>query len=205
VGGDFYDLFPLADGSWALVIGDVCGKGIEAAALTSVARHTIRAAAQHVDSPAGVLRWVHEAVLAFDPTTYCTACFGVLRLGPDGVPDRFEFALGGHAGPLLVSSDDDAPPRSIGVPGTLLGMISDPVIVDSVVDLHPGDMLFLYTDGFTDAPNGQALDLAELAALLADGRCSAPDQLADRIRLVLDHRRTVGAGDDTALMLVKVL
>ncbi|MCU1345583.1 MAG: Two component signal transduction histidine kinase, partial [Acidimicrobiia bacterium] len=151
VGGDFYDLFPLADGSWALVIGDVCGKGIEAAALTSVARHTIRAAAQHLTSPAKVLRWVHDAVLAFDPTTYCTACYGVLRLGPDGVPNRFEFALGGHAGPLLVSRDDDVP-RSIGAPGTLLGMISDPVIVDSVVDLHPGDMLFLYTDGFTDAP-----------------------------------------------------
>lgn len=202
VGGDFYDLFPLDDRRWALVIGDVCGKGIEAAALTSVARHTIRAAAQHVTSPSEVLRWVHQAVLAYDPTTFCTACYGVMTVNADGHPERFEFALGGHAQPLLASSDGSV--RSIGISGTLLGMVPAPTFADDVVELRSGDMLLLFTDGLTDAPAGEAMEVEELQLLLKEGRAGSPNELAERIRTLIDARRPVGGGDDTALLIVKV-
>ena len=74
VGGDFYDVFAIDDRRWGVVIGDVCGKGVDAAALTALTRHTIRAAARHVSSPAGVLRWAHEAIeAAHHGATYATA------------------------------------------------------------------------------------------------------------------------------------
>jgi serine phosphatase RsbU (regulator of sigma subunit) len=173
-----------------------------ATALTSVARHTIRAAAQHVRSPAEVLRWVHQAVLAYDPTTYCTACYGVLSVTADGRADRFEFALGGHAQPIFASAA--GPTAPIGTPGTLLGMVPAPQFTNYTVELHGGDMLFLYTDGLTDAPAGEAVEADELVILVNDGRDGSPSELADRIRKVIDVRRPVGGGDDTALLIVKV-
>jgi serine phosphatase RsbU (regulator of sigma subunit) len=203
VGGDFYDLFPLDESRWGLVIGDVCGKGIEAAALTGLVRHTIRAAARHTDSPAEVLQWVHQAVVAYDPSTFCTACYGVLSLRSDGGPLQFEFALGGHAQPLIASADGSVGP--VGTSGSLLGMVVDPVITDVAVDLRPGDMLFLYTDGLTDTAPSRAVDVAELEKLVSDGRDDGPDAVASAIEAAMNGRRPVASGDDTALLIVKVL
>ena len=95
VGGDFYDLFPVDGGRWGVAIGDVCGRGIDAAALTGVIRNTIRAAARHLRSAEEVLRWTHEAILTYGSDTYCTACFAFLDVDDDGSA-RLELALGGH-------------------------------------------------------------------------------------------------------------
>ena len=75
VGGDFYDLFKVADDRWAVTIGDVCGKGVEAAALTAVARHTARSASRNVDSPSDVLTGFTKPSRTYDGTNYCTVCF----------------------------------------------------------------------------------------------------------------------------------
>ncbi|MGH9132311.1 MAG: PP2C family protein-serine/threonine phosphatase, partial [Ilumatobacteraceae bacterium] len=117
VGGDFYDLFPLDDGRWAIVIGDVCGKGVDAAALTGLTRHTVRAAARHVLSPAEALTWTHEAIDSYSGETYCTVCVGFLARDPSGQVE-LTLALGGHPGPLLCRADGTV--EEIGLPGTVL-------------------------------------------------------------------------------------
>jgi len=82
IGGDFYDAFRVDENRWAVVIGDVCGKGIDAAAITGLVRHTVRAAARNATSPADVLRDVHRALSDHQPSTFCTVCFFYVTVPP---------------------------------------------------------------------------------------------------------------------------
>ena len=199
VGGDFYDVFRLSVNDWGLAIGDVCGKGIEAAALTGLARHTLRAAARHSTSPTEVLLAVHQALRDHRPATFCTACFAfITRQGTDSL--RVELSLGGHPQPLLRHSDGRVEP--VGTLGMLLGMI-EPTIANTVAELEPGDTFVFYTDGLTDAPAEQAVTVEELAALLELEGDQPVEQLADTIRAVKRGRRPLGSGDDTALLILR--
>lgn len=200
IGGDFYDAFRVDDHRWAIAIGDVCGKGIEAAALTGLARHTLRAAARRSTNPADVLRAVHQALLDHQPPTFCTACFAFVTQLHDGT-DRIELALGGHPQPLLRLADGRV--ERIGEPGTLLGMI-EPSLTSTVVDLHAGDLVVFYTDGLTDAPADQAVSVEELSSVLEVGGDQPIEQLADSIRVLKRRRRPLGSGDDTALLIVRL-
>ena len=106
VGGDFYDCFPTGDGDWALVIGDVCGKGAEAAAVTALARYTVRASATlHSDRPQVVLEDLNDAIRREGGTDsrFCTVLYISLRPRPDGV--KACVATGGHPLPLLMRAD----------------------------------------------------------------------------------------------------
>jgi phosphoserine phosphatase RsbU/P len=101
IGGDFYDLFPTdATGTWAVFLGDVCGKGLAAAALTALVRYTLRAAALIDDDPAAVLANLHHTIM-LDPETneysYCTLAYG--RLQPQPVGYRLTIAVAGHPPP----------------------------------------------------------------------------------------------------------
>jgi PAS domain S-box-containing protein len=147
VGGDFYDVFNTADDQWYLVVGDVCGKGAEAAAVTALARYTIRAAAVRRRSPAAILRFLSDAMLqqADGSERYCTIACAHLDVGAG----RLTVACGGHPLPLLVRADGRA--EEVGVPGTLLGLVPSPDLHDGTVDLREGDTLLLYTDGLTEA------------------------------------------------------
>jgi serine phosphatase RsbU (regulator of sigma subunit) len=102
VGGDFYDVFSTAEDQWYAVVGDVCGKGAEAAAVTALARYTIRAAAVRRRSPAGILRWLSDAMLAQQTEEvgrFCTiAC---LHVDLSRSPARVTVACGGHPLPLV--------------------------------------------------------------------------------------------------------
>jgi serine phosphatase RsbU (regulator of sigma subunit) len=200
IGGDFYDLFAADDGRWGVAIGDVCGKGIEAAALTGLARHTLRAAARHGGSPADVLRAVHHALHDHQPPTFCTACFGYLTPSADG-SYRLEICLGGHPEPLLRHEDGSV--EAVGVRGTLLGMV-EPALTVVTTDLQPGDTLVLYTDGLTDAPTDQAVSVEELSELLELQGDEPIEQLADSIRALKRRRRPLGSGDDTAILIVRL-
>jgi PAS domain-containing protein len=149
VGGDFYDAFTTGDGQWYLVIGDVSGKGAEAAAVTALARYTLRTAAARRRSPAAILRWVGEAMLDQGATGghYCTiacALVDVLRS-----PAPLTVACGGHPLPAIRRADGSV--EAIGAPGTLLGLLPDPDLEDREGELRPGDTLVLYTDGLTEA------------------------------------------------------
>jgi PAS domain S-box-containing protein len=149
VGGDFYDVFSVADDQWYAVVGDVCGKGAEAAAVTALARYTIRAAAVRRRSPSAILRWLSDAMVqqADDNQRFCTiAC---AHVDVSRSPARVTVACGGHPLPLMVRADGTT--EHIGVPGTLLGMVPNPDLHDATAELRDGDTLVLYTDGLTEA------------------------------------------------------
>ena len=199
IGGDFYDMFAVDDHRWGVAIGDVCGKGIEAAALTGLARHTLRAAARHSNTPEEVLQAVHRALKDHQPSTFCTACFAYVHPG-DGHSYRIEMALGGHPQPLLRRADGVVEP--VGELGMLLGML-EPELSNTVVELAPGDTLVLYTDGLTDAPPQQAVSVEELATLLREQGDNSIEALADSIRALKRGRRPLGSGDDTAILILR--
>src|SRR5262249_51166734 len=119
VGGDFYDAFAIDEDRWAAVIGDVCGTGPAAAALTGLARHTIRASAWHGATPGEVLSNLNNAVLQCGQRTFCTALYCELVPHDEGV--RFRVAVGGH--PLPLRREPHGKCETFGEPGTLLGLI----------------------------------------------------------------------------------
>ncbi|MEA2429066.1 MAG: hypothetical protein QOF37_2694 [Thermoleophilaceae bacterium] len=178
VGGDFYDLFEIGDESWALVIGDVCGKGADAAALTALVRYTIRAIAGAGKLPSEVLGLVNDAILRQrSDNRFSTVVYArVTKTDEGGV--RVEMASGGHPLPLLLRPGAGA--KALGEPGTLLGVVPDPRFHDVAIDLGPGDSLVLYTDGLTEAGAPHRLlgdqDLAE--AIERCGGTSAADVAA---------------------------
>lgn len=205
VGGDFYDVFAIDDRRWGVVIGDVCGKGVDAAALTALTRHTIRAAARHLTSPSGVLRWAHEAIdAAHHGATYATACMGVLTTpGPDvpGGAVRLQLSLGGHEHPVVCRADGRV--EALGTYGSLLGVVV-PDLRDTDEVLWPGDRLVLFTDGVTDAPGTGAITLDALIASLTALGPADPDAIVEHIRSLVESRRPDGVGDDTAIVVVGV-
>jgi serine phosphatase RsbU (regulator of sigma subunit) len=190
VGGDFYDLFSVADDEWIAVIGDVCGKGAEAAAVTALARYTIRTAAVRRRSPAAILRWLNDAMLRQDVDgRFCTIT--CVHLDTSGLEIRATAACGGHPPAMLRRADGDV--RDVGAPGTLLGLLPDPQLDDERAVLAPGDALVLFTDGITDArapervlepqqlhdalraiPAGSAQRIVEQLAALAVGKEGTP-------------------------------
>jgi len=199
IGGDFYDMFAVDDNRFGVAIGDVCGKGIEAAALTGLARHTLRAAARNAAKPDEVLHAVHRALRDHEPSTFCTACFAFVERG-EGDSYRVEMSLGGHPQPMLRRANGTV--EAVGDLGMLLGIL-EPNLVNTVVELKPGDTLVFYTDGLTDAPAQQAVSVDELATLLQlDGQQSI-EGLADSIRALKRGRRPLGSGDDTAILILR--
>jgi serine phosphatase RsbU (regulator of sigma subunit) len=148
VGGDFYDWFECDDGSWAVVVGDVVGKGAAAAATTGLARYTLRAAAFSEPSPQRVLRFLNDAILRESPTQLCTIAYARVAFGARGGA-RLTMSIGGHPLPLLLRAGGRVEP--LGEPGSLLGALQDPSLSEYDTDLEPGDALVLYTDGLTDA------------------------------------------------------
>jgi serine phosphatase RsbU (regulator of sigma subunit)/PAS domain-containing protein len=174
VGGDFYDLFTVADDEWIAVIGDVCGKGAEAAAVTALARYTIRTAAVRRRSPAAILRWLNDAMLRQDSDgRFCTiACVHIDTSRPR---IRLSAACGGHPPALLRRADGTV--ADLGGAGTLLGLVPDLELEDDQAEIGRGDTLLLYTDGVTEARAPQhTLEPEELHAVVArlpDGSAQA--------------------------------
>jgi PAS domain S-box-containing protein len=164
VGGDFYDCFATGGGDWALVIGDVCGKGAEAAAVTALARYTLRAAVLHSRRPRRALTELNEALLRQGMDyRFCTVLYASVIPRDDGA--EVVLATGGHPLPLVLRSSGAV--ETAGSPGTLLGVVSAPEISEERVVLRPGDALVLYTDGVVEAsPSDEALAPERLASFL---------------------------------------
>ncbi len=201
VSGDFYDVFPV-QGGWAITVGDVCGKGQEAAAMTAAARHAIRVIAHWNPDPVDVLAKVNEVILAGDyEDRFVTAKLAYLRW--DGSRVRVELASSGHPGPAVVRPDGRVDVLSGG--GLPLGLFPDAEPERESVELGPGDLLFFYSDGVTDArsPDMQyfedrlADELVGAAGLTAAG---ATRMIQDRITLFSqDDRR-----DDMTILVARV-
>ena len=161
VGGDFYDVFPLGDAAWGFVIGDVCGHGAAAAAVTALTRHTTRAVALLEPEPGQVLATVNAALLASDYDRFCTAVYG--HLTPHAAGASITLASGGHPAPLLRRNSGEI--KVLDAHGPFLGVIPDPHFPQITTELEPGNVLLLYTDGLTER-NPHLRDEAELQALL---------------------------------------
>ena len=194
VGGDFYDAFELGDGSWALVLGDVCGKGSEAAAITALARYTVRAAAMRSRRPISVLATLNDAIHRQHPDTFCTLAYATLEPATGVV----ELALGGHPHPLLL--DAAGRTRPLGQPNRLLGPYDHWTGTTETLTLEPGDTLLLYSDGLTDARVGRDFygDQRLIEVLGSTSGLSADDAVRVIERDVFDFASVLN--DDLAIL-----
>jgi serine phosphatase RsbU (regulator of sigma subunit) len=198
LGGDFYDLFRARDG-WAALIGDVQGKGPDAAAVTALARHTLRAAAGYERRPSGVLGDLHRALREQrSGDRFCTVAYAHMEVGEEHV--GLDLACGGHPLPLVVHADGRVQP--VGRLGTLLGTDIEPALSDVRVELGPGDVLVLYTDGVTEVRRRrtEVFGVRELTALLGDCGGLPPDAIADRIEAAVLAASEGRLRDDVAIL-----
>ncbi|MFC6016428.1 PP2C family protein-serine/threonine phosphatase [Plantactinospora solaniradicis] len=202
VGGDFYDLFPLSGGRWGFFLGDVCGKGIDAAAVTAAARYTLRAAAVYDPTPAAVLANLNSVLYQEYRTErhrHCTVVFGILV--PDGAGYTATLASGGHPPVLLLRADGTAAYQST-TGGTLIGVLPEARIVTRTVPLAPGDTLVLYSDGLTEARADTPDGRYGSDALLAFVSDLSPTTAPAVVGALTDLLATFGDGpdDDVAVM-----
>ena len=201
VGGDFYDVFETPGGGWGAVIGDVCGKGVEAAKVATLARHTLRAVAMRVSGPSAVLATLNRALRREGSERFCTAAYLRLRPLSDG-RIRVALASGGHPLPLLVEGSGQV--RAVGRSGLVLGVFDHVDIRDTAFDLRPGQALVLYTDGVTEARGAEdVFGDDRLGHLVA---ASAELSAGSIARRIVDEVLTYQGGlpsDDIAVVVIK--
>lgn len=207
IGGDFYDLFQTASGRWAVIVGDVSGKGTEAAALAALARYTVRATALHDDHPEHVLPMLNQAIgRQVSASSFCTAVYATIE--PGELWSRLRIAAAGHPLPVLVRSHGGS--RHAGGRGPLLGTFEHPRFEVEPADLARGDLLVLYTDGVIEAgtrptEEGRQFDGERLAELL--GTCSGLDaeQVAARVESRVAEAEGGDPGDDAAIVVLRAV
>ena len=199
--GDFYDLFRAGE-DWCAVMGDVCGKGIEAAQIAALARYTIRVTCTWESDPAAVLRRLDTALRADSGGTFLTATVAVLR--PDGAGGLTgTLSSAGHEPVLLLRADGEI--EVVGTGGTMLGVLDEPVLRTEPVHLRPGDLMLLYTDGVTEARSGPGAELFGdqrlLEALRTCGGQTAEQTVHCIYTGVTEYARG-NSSDDTAVLAV---
>jgi serine phosphatase RsbU (regulator of sigma subunit) len=198
LGGDFYDLYKARDG-WAALIGDVQGKGPDAAAVTALARHTLRAAAAYEHSPSAVLTLLHRALRdQRSDDRFITVAYAHMQVAVEHV--RLELACGGHPLPFVVHRDGTV--DAVGRLGTLLGTDIDPLLADVTVELDMGDVLVLYTDGVTEVRRHrtEVFGTSELTQLLRTCGGLGPDEVADRVEAAVLAASDGRLRDDVAIL-----
>jgi sigma-B regulation protein RsbU (phosphoserine phosphatase) len=200
--GDFYDLFDLGNDGWGVVIGDVCGKGPEAAALTAVARYTVRAAAMRERQPSRVLVQLNDAVLHQETDErFCTAIYARVAPAPGGV--GVSLSCGGHPLPLVLRADGAVEPA--GRPGTLLGLFDAPDLTDEEIRLGPGDAAVFFTDGATEAKHrGATLGEERLGAIVSSCAGLRAEEIASRIEDAIATFQDGAPQDDLAIVVLRV-
>jgi serine phosphatase RsbU (regulator of sigma subunit) len=195
VGGDFYDAIATPTG-WMLLVGDVTGRGADAAALTGQARHTLRTAGALLGDPDAALEQLNRALAQRSELTPCTVA--LVHITPDLATASVRCA--GHPQPLLVRDGD---PRTVGHFGPMLGAWPDSRWRADAVALRPGDVLVLYSDGVTDTvgADGRFGDERLLEALRgvrdADGAVAAIDA-------ALNAFQQGPQADDTAVLAINL-
>jgi serine phosphatase RsbU (regulator of sigma subunit) len=203
VGGDFYDLINTVEDGWICAIGDVRGKGVEAASVTALARYTIRAVTLKNDRPSEVLAALNEAMLRQLPEDrFCTAA--CVRLEPqDGSAGvGVDVSRAGHPPPLLVRPEGTV--EEVGCSGRVLGVFPEAELRDTSLRLMPGEALVLYTDGVTEArsPDGDFFGEGRLRHLLGSCADCDAETLAGRIKdTVLDFQEGYPRDDLAVLVL----
>jgi hypothetical protein len=199
VGGDFYDVFADGEGCW-LVVGDVCGKGAEAAVITSFLRHTTAAYAREGSGPAAVLARVNRAMLEQDfEGRFATEILA--RIDYDQAGAVLTIAAAGHPAALVTRAGGAT--EELGAGGTLLGIFPDATVTEAATALRVGDSLALYTDGLSEAQApGRLLSTHEMIGALRDSSPESPGQTIAALLGLLDLRQ--GARDDIAILAARV-
>jgi serine phosphatase RsbU (regulator of sigma subunit) len=200
VGGDFYDVFEIADGRWAVVVGDVCGKGVEAAAITGLARHTLRAVAD-VDRPSEALEALNRALLREHlDGRFCTVALAFVEPQPGGGV-RMVLASGGHPLPQHVTTNGTT--RRVGEHGTLLGVAEQIRVVDVPVELAAGESLVLFTDGILTKGEASGDESVGLIEALRDGPHGSAAALSERIERYVRELIAEAQSDDVAVLVLR--
>lgn len=210
LGGDFYDVFAIDGKRFGFFLGDVCGKGPQAAALTSLTRYTLRAAALHDPDPVSALTTLntvlHERYAAGGDPRYCTAVYGTLEPDPETGQLAVHLAAGGHPPVIVLRADGTA--DFLPTPGGLLvGILPSARFTDAKTVLGPGDTLLLYTDGLTEARTGQgrtALYGDEALLDFVTAHAGRPPQAVVHALTGLLDSFGDGLDDDTALLAIGV-
>ncbi|MEO6712854.1 MAG: GAF domain-containing SpoIIE family protein phosphatase, partial [Mycobacteriales bacterium] len=201
VGGDFYDVFRRSEDSWGIVIGDVSGKGVRAASLTALVRHTVRALGRRTAATDEVLCELNDAILAEDlDDRFATVIYLNATPGPSGVALRL--TIGGHPQPVLRTREGAV--RVVGTPGSAIGLLPHPELTIDEVLLAPGDMIVMFTDGFIEgrSPGGAFADDL-VADAISNSSANSADQLADELtELLLDFQQG-RPRDDMAILVLE--
>jgi PAS domain S-box-containing protein len=202
VGGDFYDVFDTGRGDWLIAIGDVAGRGVEAAVTTALARHTIRAAAINETDPTDILRLLNEALRAqLEDLRFCTVALGLLKI--EAREANLSLATAGHPLPLCLRAGGRVEP--IGRPGVLLGVVPDPAMETTDIALTAGETVVFYTNGVAGSGASDELDMAELTSALTD--CVDLDAAAtvNCIDRAVVEARLADPRDDAAILVIRIL
>lgn len=204
VGGDFYEVYPGEDGSALLMLGDVAGNGVEAAALAGRIEHTVAALRLVESRPVRLLHLLNQAIIGNSSNRFATLVVGSLCPTDDG---RFELVLasGGHPPPMLLRADGTV--QEVVVPGTLVGVLPEPRFSEATVVLSPGDVCLLYSDGVTEARGGQdgqeQFGQQRLSEAMADGVGLPVGELTGHIAGRLEHWLDGREHDDVAMLAVQ--
>jgi sigma-B regulation protein RsbU (phosphoserine phosphatase) len=199
VGGDFYDVFQVGPRDWAVVIGDVCGKGVEAAVLTSLARHTIRGACIATDDPSEALTILNQVLLRERDSRFLTAA--LLRLSHADRGWEIRFSTGGHPLPLRLRPGAGAEP--LGEPGALVGVFDEPHYRTQRTVLAPGESLLLFTDGVTEGRGKDGFFGDARLALAALHHCGTASTLVDGVLADLLDFQAHAPRDDIAILAIR--
>ena len=202
VGGDFFDLFRSGRDSWTVVIGDVCGKGPEAASLTALARHTIRAYEAPDSPPSTVLSELHDSIKENGPPErrFCTAVLARVER-PNGRA-RMQVSVGGHPFPLAIRADGRV--EAVGESGTLLGGFEQPHLADASTLIRKGESVVLFTDGLLEVRDrSKQLDESWPTSLLKGTNGHSAEWIADRLLEGALERQGGEPRDDIAIVVLR--
>lgn len=203
VGGDFYDLFPISDGAYGFAIGDVCGTGPNAAAVTGLARHALRLLAREGLSGPAVLERLNSAILDEGARSrFLTLLYGELRPQEDGSAE-LKVVCAGHPLPLRLRQDGTVEPAA--EPQPLLGVMDDLELYEQTVTLDPGDVLLCVTDGVTERREGsRMLGDDGLADVLTSCTGLTAGAVAARIMRAVERFASDAPSDDMAILAMRV-
>jgi serine phosphatase RsbU (regulator of sigma subunit) len=202
VGGDFYDVFPRSQTEWALVVGDVSGKGAEAAAVTALARYTLRAAAMENGPPSAALRRLNAAMVDDDTSQFATVALAYFcKDGAGGVDVRL--SLAGHPAPAILRRDGTV--EMAGRFGMMVGLGIEPLLHDVELRIGAGDVLLLYTDGVTEAgPRGDPFGEQGVASVLRELAGVSPHAVVEAVERAAVAAQPGDPRDDIALLAISV-
>ncbi len=202
VAGDFYDVFAGDRRDWFAVVGDVSGKGAEAAAVMALARYTVRTAALGRSRPSEILQILNEALLRSESERFCTAT--LLRIQPGSETVRLTVSSGGHPRPLILRSDGRI--EDVDADGTLLGMFETPTLRDVDVVLAHDDALVAYTDGVVEEREGdEFFGEGRLRTVLGECDGVSAADIAERIVRAVEAFRPDPPADDIAVLAMRAV